>query len=141
MIRARRIASEEGLQMKIGDVEFQGDGTKAIFYYIADERVDFRRLIKLFAAEFCVRIEMRQFGARQEAGLIGGIGGVRTGVVLQQVDGRFQFRHHTGGKDPGPLPESTETRRTVFQAKMLHRLRNARIHGCPEGYPPGEPSR
>ncbi|MDD3638973.1 MAG: regulatory iron-sulfur-containing complex subunit RicT [Bacteroidales bacterium] len=74
MIRARRIASEEGLQMKIGDVEFQGDGTKAIFYYIADERVDFRRLIKLFAAEFCVRIEMRQFGARQEAGLIGGIG-------------------------------------------------------------------
>ncbi len=74
MIRARRIAAAEGLQMKIGDVEFQGDGTKAIFYYIADERVDFRRLIKLFASEFCIRIEMRQFGARQEAGLIGGLG-------------------------------------------------------------------
>ena len=74
MIRARQIASEEGLQMKIGDVEFQGDGTKAIFYYIADERVDFRRLIKLFASEFCIRVEMRQFGARQEAGLIGGLG-------------------------------------------------------------------
>ncbi|MDD4064849.1 MAG: regulatory iron-sulfur-containing complex subunit RicT, partial [Bacteroidales bacterium] len=53
---------------------FQGDGTKAIFYYIADERVDFRKLIKLFASEFCIRIEMRQFGARQEAGLIGGLG-------------------------------------------------------------------
>jgi cell fate regulator YaaT (PSP1 superfamily) len=74
MIRARQIAASEGLQMKIGDVEFQGDGTKAIFYYIADERVDFRKLIKLFAAEFCIRIEMRQFGARQEAGLIGGLG-------------------------------------------------------------------
>ncbi|OQC40359.1 MAG: hypothetical protein BWX62_00268 [Bacteroidetes bacterium ADurb.Bin037] len=74
MIRSRQIAASEGLQMKIGDVEFQGDGTKAIFYYIADERVDFRRLIKLFAAEFCIRIEMRQFGARQEAGLIGGLG-------------------------------------------------------------------
>ncbi|NLA16278.1 MAG: hypothetical protein GX877_07070 [Bacteroidales bacterium] len=74
MIRARQIAASENLQMKIGDVEFQGDGTKAIFYYIADERIDFRKLIKLFASEFCIRIEMRQFGARQEAGLIGGIG-------------------------------------------------------------------
>lgn len=74
MIRARQIAAEIGLEMKIGDVEFQGDGTKAVFYYIADERVDFRKLIKLFAAEFRIRIEMRQFGARQEAGLIGGIG-------------------------------------------------------------------
>jgi len=74
MIRSRQIAASEGLQMKIGDVEFQGDGTKAIFYYIADERVDFRRLIKLFASEFGIRIEMRQFGARQEAGLIGCLG-------------------------------------------------------------------
>jgi cell fate regulator YaaT (PSP1 superfamily) len=74
MIRSRQIAADEGLQMKIGDVEFQGDGSKAIFYYIADERVDFRRLIKLFASEFAIRIEMRQFGARQEAGLIGGLG-------------------------------------------------------------------
>lgn len=74
MIRARQIASELGLMMKIGDVEFQGDGTKAIFYYISDDRVDFRQLIKLFASEFCIRIEMKQIGARQEAGLIGGIG-------------------------------------------------------------------
>ncbi|MCL2738418.1 MAG: hypothetical protein FWE30_03120 [Bacteroidales bacterium] len=74
MIRSRQIAASLELNMKIGDVEFQGDGTKAIFYYIADERVDFRQLIKLFAEEFKIRIEMRQIGARQEAGLIGGIG-------------------------------------------------------------------
>lgn len=74
MIRARKLAVELGLNMKIGDVEFQGDGQKAIFYYIADERVDFRQLIKVLADAFKVRIEMRQIGARQEAGRIGGIG-------------------------------------------------------------------
>jgi Uncharacterized homolog of PSP1 len=74
MIRSRRIAEELGLQMKIGDVEYQGDGNKAIFYYIADERVDFRQLIKNLAEAFKVRIEMKQIGARQEAGRIGGIG-------------------------------------------------------------------
>ncbi|MBU0764487.1 MAG: hypothetical protein KJ607_06610 [Bacteroidetes bacterium] len=74
MIKARKIASELKLDMKIGDVEYQGDHTKAIFYYIADERVDFRELIKILADEFRIRIEMRQIGARQEAGRIGGIG-------------------------------------------------------------------
>lgn len=74
MIRSRQIAAAMKLEMKIGDVEFQGDGTKAIFYYIADERVDFRQLIKVFVEEFRIRIEMKQIGARQEAGLIGGIG-------------------------------------------------------------------
>jgi len=74
MIRARQIAEELGLQMKIGDVEYQGDGNKAIFYYIADDRVDFRQLIKVLAGEFRVKIEMKQIGARQEAGRIGGIG-------------------------------------------------------------------
>lgn len=74
MIRSREIAQELDLNMKIGDVEYQGDGNKAIFYYIADERVDFRQLIKLFAAEFKVKIEMKQIGARQEAGRIGGVG-------------------------------------------------------------------
>ncbi|MHC1779745.1 MAG: stage 0 sporulation family protein [Bacteroidales bacterium] len=74
MIRSRELAASLNLNMKIGDVEFQGDGTKAIFYYIADERVDFRQLIRVFADEFRIRIEMRQIGARQEAGLIGGIG-------------------------------------------------------------------
>ena len=74
MIKARSIAEDLGLSMKIGDVEFQGDGTKAIFYYIADERVDFRKLIRILAETFKVRIEMKQIGARQEAGRIGGIG-------------------------------------------------------------------
>ena len=73
-IRSRQIAKDLGLEMKIGDVEYQGDGCKAIFYYIADGRVDFRQLIKVLADAFHVRIEMKQIGARQEAGRIGGIG-------------------------------------------------------------------
>jgi len=74
MIRSRKIAEGLGLQMKIGDVEYQGDGSKAIFYYIADERVDFRQLIKDLAETFKIRVEMKQIGARQEAARIGGIG-------------------------------------------------------------------
>ena len=74
MIRSRQIAKDLGLGMKIGDVEYQGDGNKAIFYYIADGRVDFRQLIKVLAEAFRVRIEMKQIGARQEAGRIGGFG-------------------------------------------------------------------
>ncbi len=74
MIQSRQIAKDLGLKMKIGDVEYQGDGNKAIFYYIADERVDFRQLIKVLADVFHVRIEMKQIGARQEAGRIGGTG-------------------------------------------------------------------
>ncbi|MCD4791525.1 MAG: hypothetical protein K8R37_16145 [Bacteroidales bacterium] len=74
MFKSRGIASELGLEMKINDVEYQGDGTKAIFYYTASERVDFRELIKMLAEQFRVRIEMRQIGARQEAARLGGIG-------------------------------------------------------------------
>lgn len=74
MLEAREIAEDLGLNMKISDVEYQGDGNKAIFYYIADERVDFRQLIKVYAERFRVKIEMKQIGARQEAGRVGGIG-------------------------------------------------------------------
>lgn len=74
MIKARQLAKSLGLEMKVGDVEYQGDGSKAIFYYIADGRVDFRQLIKVYAETFRVRIEMKQIGARQEAGRIGGTG-------------------------------------------------------------------
>ena len=74
MIKARQLAESMKLDMKIGDVEYQGDGNKAIFYYIANERVDFRQLIKIFAETFRIRVEMKQIGARQEAGRIGGIG-------------------------------------------------------------------
>ncbi len=74
MIRARQIVAELGLDMKIGDVEFRGDNRKAIFYYLADGRVDFRELIKCYAREFGINVEMKQIGARQEAGIVGGIG-------------------------------------------------------------------
>jgi cell fate regulator YaaT (PSP1 superfamily) len=74
MIRARQIVNELGLDMKIGDVEFRGDNRKAIFYYLAEGRVDFRELIKCYAREFGIQIEMKQIGARQEAGIVGGIG-------------------------------------------------------------------
>ena len=74
MLESRKIAKSLGLKMKIGDVEFQGDGSKAIFYYIADGRVDFRKLIRVLADSFKIRIEMKQIGARQEAGRVGGVG-------------------------------------------------------------------
>ena len=74
MIRSRQIANDLGLEMKIGEVEFRGDGNKATFFYIAEGRVDFRELIKMYAREFQIKIEMKQIGARQEAALIGGIG-------------------------------------------------------------------
>ena len=74
MIRSRQMTADLKLNMKIGDVEYQGDRTKAIFYYIADDRVDFRQLIKVLAENFRIRVEMKQIGARQEAGRIGGIG-------------------------------------------------------------------
>ncbi|HET6557381.1 MAG TPA: regulatory iron-sulfur-containing complex subunit RicT [Prolixibacteraceae bacterium] len=74
MLRSRQIANDLRLDMKIGDVEYQGDRTKAIFYYLADDRVDFRQLIKVLADTFKIRVEMKQIGARQEAGRIGGIG-------------------------------------------------------------------
>ena len=83
MIRSRKIAEDLHLNMKIGDVEYQGDGNKAIFYYIADERVDFRQLIKVLADTFKIRVEMKQIGARQEAGRIGGIG--PCGILFQLV--------------------------------------------------------
>ena len=90
MIRSRQIAANLGLDMKIGDVEMQGDGSKAIFYYIADERVDFRQLIKDFAEEFHIRIEMKQIGARQEAGLIGGIGVCGQAICCSRHMNSFQ---------------------------------------------------
>ncbi len=100
MIESRQIAKDLGLKMKIGDVEYQGDGNKAIFYYIADERVDFRQLIKVLADTFHVRIEMKQIGARQEAGRIGGFGPcgrelccsnwMKNFVSVSTAAGRFQ---------------------------------------------------
>ncbi|MDR2292852.1 MAG: hypothetical protein LBE11_05185 [Prevotellaceae bacterium] len=89
MIKSRQLAAQLNLSMKIGDVEYQGDKTKAIFYYIADERVDFRELIKILAENFHIRIEMKQIGARQEAGLIGGIGPCGRELCCAQWLGSF----------------------------------------------------
>jgi cell fate regulator YaaT (PSP1 superfamily) len=89
MIKSRQLATQLDLSMKIGDVEYQGDKTKAIFYYIADERVDFRELIKILAENFHIRIEMKQIGARQEAGLIGGIGPCGRELCCAQWLGSF----------------------------------------------------
>jgi len=89
MIKARQLSKSLNLNMKIGDVEYQGDRTKAIFYYIADERVDFRELIKVLAEQFKVRVEMRQIGARQEAGRIGGIGPCGKAICCSLFIGRF----------------------------------------------------
>ncbi|MDR2125896.1 MAG: hypothetical protein LBP63_03605 [Prevotellaceae bacterium] len=89
MIKSRQLAAKLNLSMKIGDVEYQGDKTKAIFYYIADERVDFRELIKILAENFHIRIEMKQIGARQEAGLIGGIGPCGRELCCAQWLGSF----------------------------------------------------
>lgn len=74
LMRTKQIINELQLQMKLSQVEYQGDLTKATFYYIAEERVDFRELIKILAREFKVRVEMKQIGARQEAGMVGGLG-------------------------------------------------------------------
>ncbi|MEO7768979.1 MAG: regulatory iron-sulfur-containing complex subunit RicT, partial [Ferruginibacter sp.] len=74
MIRSRAIAKQLNLDMKVAEVEIQADGRKATFFYIADDRVDFRELIKIYAGEFKVKVEMKQIGARQEAGKVGGIG-------------------------------------------------------------------
>lgn len=90
MLRSRQIAEDLHLEMKIGDVEYQGDGNKAIFYYIADGRVDFRQLIKVLADVFKVKIEMKQIGARQEAGRIGGIGPCGRELCCAKWTVRFQ---------------------------------------------------
>ena len=127
MIRARQIALDLNLNMKIGDVEYQGDGNKAIFYYIADERVDFRQLIKVLADAFHVRIEMKQIGARQEAGRIGGIG--PCGRELCYVDDVLCFRIDQCSPLSGHLTESAETGRTMRQIEMLSQLRSRLLCG------------
>lgn len=119
MIRARKIAEDLHLKMKIGDVEYQGDGNKAIFYYIADERVDFRQLIKVLADAFKVRIEMKQIGARQEAGPHRGYRAVRTSAVLLKLDDLVCVGGHECGAVSGYIAESSETCRPVRQAEVL----------------------
>ena len=118
MITARQIAAEMGLNMKIGDVEYQGDKIKAIFYYIADERVDFRELIKVFAERFHIRIEMKQIGARQEAGRIGGIGACGRELCCASWISNFFECDDQLGPYAGDLPQPPKTGRTVLETEI-----------------------
>ena len=123
MIQSRQIAKDLGLQMKIGDVEYQGDGNKAIFYYIADERVDFRQLIKVLAETFHVRIEMKQIGARQEAGRIGGTGPCGRKLCCATWMKKLREREHQRRAHTGHIAQSAETGGHVRQAEVLSQLR------------------
>jgi hypothetical protein len=116
MYKARTIATKLKLEMKISDVEYQGDRTKAIFYYTADDRVDFRELIKVLAEEFKVRIEMRQIGARQEASRL------REGIVLLYVAHRFPLRIHQRCALPAAIAQPAKAGRPVRKAEMLPEL-------------------
>jgi hypothetical protein len=123
MIRSREITQDLGLDMKIGDVEYQGDGNKAIFYYIADERVDFRELIKILASEFRVKIEMKQIGARQGQDALAGL--VLVVVSCVAVDGSqtlspFQHRQLAFRSYPSILrnwPDNVQNLNVVLTTK------------------------
>ena len=115
MIRSRKIAADLHLKMKIGDVEYQGDGNKAIFYYIADERVDFRQLIKVLAAPG-VRTHRRHRPVRPSA-------------VLRQLDDQLGVGGHERRPLPGHLAQPPETGRTVRQAQVLHQFRGRQLCG------------
>ena len=114
MIRARKIAEDLHLNMKIGDVEYQGDGNKAIFYYIADERVDFRQLIKVLAEAFRVRIEMKQIGAR--------LGTLWSSIVLFGLDDQLCLGSDQCCPFPRYSPQSSKVGRTMCQIEMLLEL-------------------
>ena len=136
MITARQIAAEMGLNMKIGDVEYQGDKIKAIFYYIADERVDFRELIKVFAERFHIRIEMKQIGARQEAGRIGGIGACGRELCCASWISNFSSVTTNSARMQEISLNPQKTGRTVLETQVLPRLRIRHLRGRPQGVPP-----
>lgn len=134
MIRSRQIAAELGLNMKIGDVEYQGDKIKAIFYYIADERVDFRELIKIFAEQFRIRIEMKQIGARPGGRTHRRAGVVRPRTVLCIVDFELRLGNDQRGTPPGDLAQPAETGRAVRQTEVLPRVRTGHLPRRPQGF-------
>ncbi len=119
MYQSRRLAIEHKLDMKISDVEYQGDGSKATFYYTADDRVDFRQLIKVMADTFRVRIEMRQIGARQEAG---GYRIMWPRAMLFHMAYRLPDSFNQRGPISAIVDQSTETSRPVWQAQVLPQL-------------------
>ena len=130
--KTRHIAEELGLVMKVNDVEYQGDHSKAIFYYTADDRVDFRNLIKVLAEQFHVRIEMKQIGVRQEAGKVGGLGTCGREIVLQYMAYQLQVGNHKRRQSPANPSQPTKTGRTMRKIEMLSELRILRICRCIE---------
>ena len=135
MIRARQIAKELNLNMKIGDVEFRGDNNKAIFYYIADDRVDFRELIKLYAKEFAIKIEMKQIGARQEAGRIGGIGSCGRALCCSTWRTDFSSVTSDAAIKQGLSPNAEKMAGAMRQTKMLPDLRTRSLPGSSGRFP------
>jgi hypothetical protein len=121
--------------MKIGDVEYQGDKRKATFYYTADGRVDFRELIRHFAKEFRVKIEMRQIGARQESALIGGHWLLWAGIVLLYLVDRLQIGVDRRRPLPKPGHQSGETLGAMWPFEMLPQLRIGYLSGRTFGFP------
>ena len=122
MIRARKIAEDLHLNMKIGDVEYQGDGNKAIFYYIADERVDFRQLIKVLAEAFRVRIEMKQIGCASGSRTYRGLGTLWASIVLFGLDDQLCLGSDQCCPFPRYSPQSSKVGRTMCQIEMLLEL-------------------
>jgi cell fate regulator YaaT (PSP1 superfamily) len=122
MLKARVLARNLGLDMKLGDVQYQADGKKATFYYTADGRVDFRELIKVLASEFKVKIEMRQIGARQEAGIVGGIGSCGRELCCSTWLTSFKSVNTYSGALPKLIYQPNKIKRTMRSFKMLFKL-------------------
>ena len=108
--------------MKVSQVEFQADGKKATFFYIADDRVDFRELIKVYASEFKVKVEMRQIGARQEAGKVGGIGSCGRELCCATWLTDFKSVNTAAARYQNLIYQSNKTKRAMRPLKMLFEL-------------------
>jgi cell fate regulator YaaT (PSP1 superfamily) len=124
------MARQLKLDLKMAEVEIQADGRKATFFYIADDRVDFRELIKLYAGEFKVKVEMRQIGARQEAGKVGGIGSCGRELCCSTWLTDFKSVNTNAARYQNLSINQTKAKRPVRQAKMLPQLRTGYLYGC-----------
>ncbi len=135
VIRSRAISRQLKLDMKVSQVEIQADGRKATFYYIADDRVDFRELIKIFASEFRVKVEMRQIGARQEAGKVGGIGSCGRELCCSTWLTDFKSVNTTAARYQNLVHQPEQTQWPVRPFKMLPELRTRYLPGCTAAVP------
>ena len=135
LVRSRAIARRLKLDMKMSEVEIQADGRKATFYYIADDRVDFRELIKLYAGEFRLKVEMRQIGARQEAAKVGGVGSCGRELCCATWLTDFKSVNTTAAQVPESIHQPEQAKRTMRSSEMLSELRTGHLPGCPAKLP------